>query len=119
MNRTFIEVPLFSKRWIEIGLTDTDLFELQLVLLDNPDLGRVIEGTGGIRKLRFSLPHRGKRGSVRVCYVDFAEFGTIYLITAYKKSEQEDLTDSEKNVLKGLVKQLKEEARRNNRRYRI
>lgn len=65
-----------------------------------------MEGTGGIRKVRFPLEHRGKSGSVRVCYVDFAEFEITYLITAFTKNEQENLTDAEKNVLRKLVKAL-------------
>ena len=51
MKRTFIEVPLFTKRWAEIGLTDKDLRRLQIMLLKDPESGPVIEGTGGIRKV--------------------------------------------------------------------
>ena len=94
MTRTFIEVPLFSKRWKEIGLG---------------------EGTGGIRKVRFPLQNRGKSGSVRVCYTDFAEYEVIYLITAFQKKSQENLTEEEKSVLKKLVKSLREEAAKNRR----
>lgn len=75
-----------------------------------------MEGTGGIRKVRFPLKNRGKSGSVRVCYTDFEEYEVTYLITAFTKSEQENLTDAEKNVLKKLVKALKEEAAKNRRR---
>lgn len=59
MNRTFIEVPLFTKRWREIGLTDDDLLQLQIMLLKDPESGPIIEGTGGIRKVRFPLENRG------------------------------------------------------------
>ena len=75
-----------------------------------------MEGTGGIRKVRFPLEHRGKSHSVRVCYVDFAEFEITYLITAFTKNERENLTDAEKNVLRKLVKALRDaekERRRN------
>lgn len=44
-----------------------------------------MEGTGGIRKVRFSLENRGKSGCVRVCYTDFADYEVIYLITAFEK----------------------------------
>ena len=113
--RTFIEVPLFSKRWKEIGLKEDDLLALQIMLLKDPTSGPVMEGTGGIRKVRFPLENRGKRGSVRVCYTDFEEYEVIYLITAFTKDEQENLTNDEKNVLKKLVKALKEEAAKNRR----
>ena len=116
MIRTFIELPLFTKRWKEIGLGDEELLALQIMLLKDPESGPVMEGTGGIRKVRFPLRNRGKRGSVRACYTDFEEYEVTYLITAFAKSEQENLTDAEKNVLKKLVKALKEEAAKNRRK---
>ena len=113
LTRTFIEVPLFSKRWAEIGLGEDDLLALQIMLLKDPQSGPVMEGTGGIRKVRFTLENRGKSGSVRVCYTDFEEYEVIYLITAFTKADQENLTKDEKNVLKKLVKALKDEAAKN------
>ena len=92
MTRTFIEVPLFSKRWKEIGLGEDELRALQIMLLKDPVSGPIMEGTGGIRKVRFPLQNRGKSGSVRVCY-----------------------TEEEKNILKKLVKSLREEAAKNRR----
>ena len=74
-----------------------------------------MEGTGGIRKVRFPLENRGKSGSVRVCYTDFTEYEVIYLITAFEKKEQENLTMEEKNAIKKLVKALKEEVAKNRR----
>lgn len=115
MTRTFIEVPLFTRRWKEIGLGDEELQTLQIILLKDPESGPVMEGTGGIRKVRFPLENRGKSGSVRVCYTDFAEYEVTYLITAFEKKEQENLSNEEKGVLKKLVKSLKEEAAKNRR----
>ena len=115
MTRTFIEVPLFTRRWKEIGLNDNDLLRLQIMLLKDPQSGPVMEGTGGIRKVRFPIENRGKSGSIRVCYTDFEEYEVTYLITAFTKSEQENLTDEEKNVLKKLVKSLRMEAENNRR----
>ena len=66
MIRTFIEVPLFTKRWKEIGLGDDELHALQIMLLKDPASGPVMEGIGGIRKVRFPLESKGKSGSVRV-----------------------------------------------------
>ena len=59
--------------------------------MKNPNTGKVIRGTGKLRKIRFAFPGEGKRGSTRVCYVDFAEKETIYLITIYPKSEKDNL----------------------------
>lgn len=106
MIRTFIETPLFSKRWSSLGLSESDLLKLQIMLLENPQLGPVIEGTGGIRKARFPYINRGKSGSVRVCYTDFEEYEVIYLITVYQKKEQDNLSDEEKAILRKLVKEL-------------
>lgn len=69
-----------------------------------------MEGTGGIRKVCFPLENKGKSGSVRVCYTDFEEYEVTYLITAFTKNEQENLSAEEKTVLKKLVKALKNEA---------
>ena len=95
MTRTFIEVPIFTRRWKEIGLGDEELQTLQIMLLKVPESGPVMEGTGGIRKVRFPLENRGKSGSVRVCYTDFAEYEVTYLITAFEKKEQENLSNEE------------------------
>ena len=109
MIRTFIEVPLFTRRWKELGLDDGDLLKLQILLLKDPESGPVMEGTGGIRKIRFPLEYKGKSGSVRDCYTDFEEYAVTYLITAFAKKEQENLSMAEKSILKKLVKSLKEE----------
>ena len=53
MTRTFIEVPLFSKRWKEIGLGEDELRALQIMLLKDPVSGPIMEGTGGIRRSDF------------------------------------------------------------------
>ena len=113
--RTYIEVPLFSKRWAEIGLGEEELLALQIMLLKDPQSGPVMEGTGGIRKVRFPLENKGKSGSVRVCYTDFEEYEVTYLITAFTKNDKDNLTQDEKNVLKKLVKALKQEAAANRR----
>ena len=112
MIRSFVEIPLFGKRWKEIGLTDEALLDLQLMILKDPESGPIIEGTGGIRKVRFALGNKGKSAGIRVCYVDLPEFEVTYLITAFEKSEKENLTKGEKNTLKKLVKLLVEEAGR-------
>lgn len=71
MTRLFVMLPEFEKQWIKMGLTDDDLKRLQYELLDNPKIGDVMQGTGGLRKVRFAFEDRGKSGSARVVYVDF------------------------------------------------
>ena len=72
MNRTFIEVPQFTKKWQLLGLTDNDLKLLQEVLLTDPKAGDAIKGTGGLRKIRIPMENKkkGKRSGARVIYID-------------------------------------------------
>ena len=109
MTRVFVELPSFRNVWKSLGLTDGDLRRLQEELLADPQLGNVIQGTGGIRKMRFAFGDRGKSGSVRVIYVDFVIHEKLYLLTAYPKSEKDNLTKAERNELKKLVKILEAE----------
>lgn len=91
-----------------MGLSDEDLRYLQEQLTQNPWLGDVIQGTGGVRKMRFLLPGRGKSSGARILYVDFLIYETIYLLYAYPKNVKEDLTISEKNNIKKLVSALRQ-----------
>ena len=108
MNRTFIEVPTFTKKWHDLGLTDDDLRKLEKVLLENPKTGDAIPGTGGLRKIRVAL-NKGKRSGARVIYVDVEIKETIYFINVYSKKEKSDLTENEKKALKAVVNILKGE----------
>ncbi len=107
MTRTFIQTDEFVRNWEKLGLTDDELRKLELTLLKNRLIAPVIKGTGGLRKIRFALPNRGKRGSVRVCYVDFVIEETIYLITVYSKKEKDDLTQKECADVKKAIEILK------------
>lgn len=111
MTRTFIEVPTFTKKWQELGLSDDDLRALQKVLLDDPKAGDSIKGTGGLRKIRIPMEskNKGKRGGARVIYVDIELKDKIYFINVYTKDEKSDLTPDEKKAFKAIVKFLKEE----------
>lgn len=111
MNRSFIEVPTFTAKWRELGLTDEDLRELQKVLLQNPKKGDSIAGTGGLRKIRIPMENRGKgkRSGARVLYVDVEIKELIYFINVYSKDEKDDLSEEEKKAFKAVIKFLKEE----------
>lgn len=106
MTRTFIQTQEFVRNWERLGLEDQDLGRLELEILKNPKVGKVISGTGGLRKLRFAHDNKGKRGSVRVCYVDLAEKETVYLITLYPKSEKDNLTRAERNNISKMIQML-------------
>lgn len=108
MTREFVYLPSFDKNWAKLGFTDDDLLELETILINNPNLGDVIEGTGGLRKLRFALPYGGKSGGVRVLYVDFAYYEKIFIVNVYPKNKKESLSDEEKSMLKRAVKAIEE-----------
>jgi hypothetical protein len=76
--------------------------------MGTPHVGNVVEGTGGLRKLRFGRTARGigKRGGVRVCYVYFARHATVFLVTVYGKNEKDDLTASEKGLFRELIQRM-------------
>ncbi|MBQ7990587.1 MAG: type II toxin-antitoxin system RelE/ParE family toxin [Oscillospiraceae bacterium] len=106
MTRTFIITHEFDKNWKAMGLTDDDLKALQEELILDPTKGDLMRGTGGLRKMRIAFEGRGKSGSGRVCYVDFAVYEKIYLITAYPKNEKENLNKDERNAIAKMIEQL-------------
>lgn len=106
LSRIFVELPSFIARWKSLGLTDDDLLRLEIDLLSDPKIGAVMQGTGGVRKVRFAFENRGKSGSIRVIYIDFEVYEKIFLLTAYAKADQSSLTKKERNAIKGLVELL-------------
>lgn len=96
-----------------MGLDEDDIMEIENVILSNPKIGSVIEGTGGVRKFRVSLSNnKGKSGGARIVYVDFVMYEKIYFITAFPKSEKENLSKAERNDLKKDIKTLESELRK-------
>lgn len=93
-----------------MGLSDNDLSVLEKQLLQNPKAGDVIEGTGGARKIRINLnDNRGKSGGGRVIYVDIFEKSKIYLLFAYPKNIQENLTSEQKKAIRNLIEAIEKE----------
>lgn len=107
----FVETTIFTKRWNELRLTESDLLELQMRLMENPIAGDLIVGTGGARKVRFALQHKGKSGGARIIYVDILHDKQIHLLLCYTKAERETLTDDQKKQLKTVIKAIKEAGR--------
>lgn len=83
------------------------------MIMQNPEIGAVMQGTGGLRKMRFAYEGRGKSGSARVCYVDFISFDTVYLVTAFGKNQKANLTKAERNNVKKVIEFLHKEIRHN------
>lgn len=112
MKALFVELPAFSRLRASY-LTDDGFRSLQNALMEDPVAGDVIEGTGGLRKLRWADPRRGKgkRGGLRVIYFWWEPGRQFWLFTLYDKDEADDLTPKERKALKSMLK-LELEARR-------
>lgn len=83
----FIEAPAFTKHVYEY-LTDEEYSGLQSYLVTYPEAGALVPGTGGVRKLRWEMPGRGKRGGARVIYFYQSNNSEIWLLTIYSKNEK-------------------------------
>lgn len=99
----FRETYRFTKRVVEL-LDDESYAKLQLYLAEFPDAGDLIKGGGGIRKLRYALPGRGKSGGARVIYFWAVDNDLILLLEIYAKNEQSDLDDDQLKTLRKEVK---------------
>jgi hypothetical protein len=98
----------FSSRWELFELDDGELGRLQVAIMLDPKGASVIEGTGGLRKVRFS-PSRwsaGKSSALRVIYKYCEEVGTVVLGIVYKKGEKDDLDEKEKAILRKTVERV-------------
>ena len=100
----FIELPAFTRRVNEL-LPDDEYAGLQSTLVKRPDTGAVIRGGRGLRKLRWSLPGKGKQGGVRVIYYWAVLREQILLLLIYPKSEQDDLSPSQLRLLRQIVQE--------------
>ena len=97
-----IETPIFTRRIQDI-LADEEYRLLQSQLVQRPDSGKIIPGSGGLRKLRWSASGRGKRGGARVIYYWFVSDNVILMLFAFSKNEQADLTPDQLKQLKKIV----------------
>ena len=109
MTRKFVYTEPFRKCWKAMGLSDSDLLVLEHALLENPQIGDVIEGTGGARKMRIQLDGRGKSGGGRIIYLDVFEKEHLYLLFAYPKNVQENLTPDQQKAIRSMIEMIKRE----------
>ena len=102
----FRETSVFT-RDIAVLLSDDEYAELQGALIVDPEAGDIIKETAGVRKLRWSQQRRGKgkRSGIRVIYYWYAPGSLIYMLLAYSKDEQDDLSAAQRKVLVRLVKE--------------
>ena len=98
----FVESRAFSRQRAE-HLDDAEFRALQAAILENPEAGVSIAGTGGLRKLRWAASGRGRRGGMRVIYFPLLSRSVIFLLLLYPQNAQDDLTPEQKRTLRGLV----------------
>lgn len=104
----FISLPEFDQMADGL-LDDDDLRQIERILQDKPDAGAVIQGASGLRKLRVSVPGRGKRGGARLIYLYVQIRSVIYFVAVYPKTMHGDLTLADYRVIGNLAKHLKRE----------
>jgi hypothetical protein len=99
-----IETSVFTRRITEL-IDDDEYRFIQKQLLDNPLKGALIRKSGGMRKLRWRVKGRGKRGGLRVIYYWMVGAKHMYMLYVYPKSEQEDLTPEQLKTLKRILEE--------------
>jgi mRNA-degrading endonuclease RelE of RelBE toxin-antitoxin system len=101
---SFRETTSFTRRVVEY-LGDEDYARLQWYLLRRPEAGDLIQGSGGLRKVRWAAVGKGKRGGARVIYYLASARGEFFMLDIYAKSEKKDLTPDELKELRKLVEE--------------
>ena len=86
--------------------------ELVVYLASNPEAGRLIRGTGGVRKIRWAIPGKGKRGGARVIYYYHNQSIPLFILDVYAKSEKADLSEEDKKAMRRIVSKIVEEHKR-------
>lgn len=111
MKRLFVQTKVFSDDLdaliAENKLLVIDYEELEKLLAKNPELGNLIQGAGGLRKIRLKSSSKGKRGGFRVCYFDFPEGEQLFFIVIYGKNEKENISKEDKEIFKKFIEKIK------------
>jgi mRNA-degrading endonuclease RelE of RelBE toxin-antitoxin system len=97
-----LETHAFTATILEL-LSDEEYRLLQQALVARPNAGRLLRGSGGLRKIRWAAKGRGKRGGVRVIYYWHVPGDRLLMLLAYAKSEQDDLTPRQRVMLRKII----------------
>ena len=97
-----VETSIFTRQ-VRALLSDDEYRQLQTELIIRPEMGAIIKGSGGLRKVRWMLRGRGKRGGMRVIYYWAVEQERLLMLLMYPKSVQDDLTSAQLKILRKLV----------------
>ena len=104
---TIIETDRFLKDAQSL-MQDSERMEIVAFVAANPEAGDLVPETGGVRKLRWGLRGRGKRGGARVIYYYHSDRLPVFLLAAYAKNEKANLSKAERNAMKKLIPMLLE-----------
>jgi len=105
MTLEFVELKSFTLTAAGV-LSDDELRAVEDELLENPDAGAVVAGTGGVRKIRVALPGGGKRGGARVLYYYDRRRAVIHLILCYAKNQSSTLTAAGKKLVRAIANEI-------------
>jgi len=97
-----IETSFFTKQ-VQKLLNDEEYGDLQAILVQRPEIGKLMIGGGGIRKVRWRVRGQGKRGGLRVIYYWAVKPNQLLMLMIYPKSRQDDLTPDQLRVLKTII----------------
>ncbi len=99
-----IETSIFTRQVLTL-LSEEEYRQLQMALVLRPDMGAVIPGSGGLRKMRWAIKGHGKRGGVRAIYYWAVAHEKILMLFMYAKKEQDDLTLEQLKVLRKIIEE--------------
>lgn len=105
MRLTFIYTDEFLKA-VRTFLDEEGLRNLENMLLENREAGDIIQGTHGLRKVRFALQNRGKSSGLRILYVLIEDI--VYFVWVFPKNKKTNITPAQRNAFAAIVQKLKE-----------
>jgi hypothetical protein len=104
-----VETETFLTSAVRLGISGTERAALIIYLAGNPEVGVVVRGTGGVRKLRWALPGRGKSGGARVIYYYHNQSIPLYALDIYAKNQKANLSAAEKKAARKTVAAIRAE----------
>jgi len=106
-KQEIVETPAYIKQAQRIGLTAAEMVQIKLYLSENPEAGDIIKGSGGVRKVRFARPNKGKSGGVRLFTFFWTLDMPLFLMWVIAKNKRSNITDAETIMLAKIAKEIK------------
>ncbi len=106
-RQEIVETPAYLKQAARIGLTPSEMVQIKLHLSENPEAGDIIKGSGGVRKVRFARPNKGKSGGVRLFTFFWTVEAPLFLMWVIAKNKQSNISKETVNMLHAIAKDIK------------